>query len=137
MKDRTPADLAQRTGLHEKTVRRFLTGKTFHWPTVQALAKALRVDLDQVPLPPTRRSVRASPSGLERTRAANFGPVPSDPELGRVEAPVQGWKTAAHVLGISDRHLRRLRRRARTHRPPWWPSRTSLLQWFERLVTEF
>jgi hypothetical protein len=123
-KGRTPKEIAQRTTgpngrpLCDRTVSRFLAGQTFGPTTAVVIAKALRVDLDNV----------HPQSGQER-------PEPDQNGQKRTElSPIMGWRQAALVLRVSDRHLRRVRRSARVARKPWWPSVEAVLEWFHELL---
>lgn len=106
------------TGLHVRTVQRALglAGRpTWSTPTVQAIARALRVDLDSI-------RPQVEQGGAGRSKVEQDG------------APVSGWEQAALVLRVSRWTLRRARTRANDQRAPWWPSRDAVLEWYAGLV---
>ena len=102
MRGRTPAEVARLAGLHVRTVQRALglAGRpTWSTPTVQRIARVLRVDLDSV------RPV-SEQDGAGRSKVEQDG------------APVSGWEQAALVLRVSRWTLRRARTRAQDQRAP-------------------
>lgn len=100
--------VAQRTGLHQRTVRRLLQGETRSDDALERVARALRVEVPEVAEDSTMRHGAAG------------------------DRPVSGWKSASRELGVSTDTLRR-RRSGRCHRYPWWPSREALFAWFDAL----
>lgn len=106
------AEVAQRVGVHERTIRRLLTGQTCSPALLDRTARALRV-----PSPGEGRSL--SPI------VASVSAAPA----------IVGWRQAALVLGVSPRTLQRWRRRARTTRHrPWWASADDCKAWARALV---
>lgn len=108
--------LAERSGLHPKTVRRLLEGQRFSLPTAERVARALGVDSNGPGAP-------QEPAGTRKT--------PQDTaEL----SPVVGWKAASVVLRVSEDTLGRSRRRARDTHRAWWPSPGALAEWWMGLL---
>lgn len=114
----TPAELAGRAGVSERTVRRFFAGRTCSLDTAAAIARVLRVDMDS-----SWPGMRQDAAGSDKARQ-------SAPEL----SPIVGWKRAATVLGLSRRTIERTRRAAGDRHRAWWPSRDALLKWFAGLL---
>jgi transcriptional regulator with XRE-family HTH domain len=123
LKKLTPRAVAQRSGLHPRTVRRILSGATFSLDTVRAIAQALHV--------PLTLDTPSSPSDPSSAIASHLAPLPSLPP----DPPVVGWKRAAALLGISRGTLRRAVVAAgQPQRRAWWSSRAALHRWFEDIA---
>jgi transcriptional regulator with XRE-family HTH domain len=119
----TPDQVAQRTGLHRRTIQRFLDGRTFSLETLESIEVALRIRVaGEQPMP--EDSGAPNRTNLHQADAAEPKPV-----------PVVGWDQAAQVLGM---HRNTLHRRRQQHgddtATPWWRSRESVAEWFEQLL---
>lgn len=133
----TVEQLAMRTGLHRKTIRRFLAGETFSLDTLERVEEALHIRVagdEQSPVD-SRAPIRAKvghgdPPVTEDSRGPNRAKVGH-----RRVGPVIGWDQAAQQLGISRRTLQRYRRELGDREVPWWRSPDALAAWFDRLVS--
>lgn len=101
-----PADLARRLGVHPRTIRRLLDGRTRSPALVDAVARVL---------------------GLGDTRPTLPHVAPS--------RPVTSWSEAAVVLGVSRWTLQRWRRRAGDRRVrPWFADPQACQEWGRALA---
>lgn len=101
-----PADLARRLGVHPRTIRRLLDGRTRSPALVDAVARVL---------------------GLGDTRPTMSHNVPAQ--------PVTTWSQAAALLGVDRRTLQRWRRRAGDRRVrPWFADPQACQEWGRALA---
>lgn len=108
--------VAERTGLHPRTVRRLLEGRSFSLSTAERVSRALGVDSN---------APAAVHDGAARGNAGQDGAGLS---------PVVGWEQAARSLGVSRWTLRRWRGHVTVR--PWWASPVALREWFEGVVAQ-
>lgn len=109
--------VALRTGLHERTIQRLMSGETLRLVTLEEVAEALRINL------------------LDDSECR---PVPTDAD-GCGKTPksiaVVGWRQAALVLGIHRDTLAARREEAGCSRVwPWWKDEEACRAWFDRLM---
>lgn len=111
----TVDEVAQRAGVHPRTVERLVEERTLSEETVDKVALALGIDLEIVAVA-TDRTI-SHQNAPERTTMDRRGPA------------VAGWEQAAQVLGVHRNTLRRWRRRAGDHTAPAWESREAVFAW--------
>jgi len=112
----TYVQVAQRAGLHPRTVQRLVEGETLNWETVEAIEGALRVELVDVVEHDSHVGNRVNPLGAPKPR------------------PVMGWRQAAQVLGMSVWTLWSRRKAKGDDSEAWWRSEDACRDWYERMM---
>lgn len=114
----TCKDVATLTGLHERTVQRFVDGRTFSLETLERIEATLRIVV-------SAGGTTTDSNVPERSKSLQV----------QDRGPVVGWEQAAHALGIGRVTLFRRRREHKNKtETPWWRSVDSLQRWYQRMI---
>jgi transcriptional regulator with XRE-family HTH domain len=115
-------EVARRSSVHRRTVKRLLDGERLNEATLRRVAAAVGVQLG---LDDPDTEERARVRALVREEIALVR------EETRGDTPVTSRKEAAVLLGV---HRRTLCRRAGSDKRRWWASSRALRVWWEQLL---